>query len=81
MEVVNKYREEHIAPLLEEYGEEDTYNLDELGLFYQALPENTMALKGEKCCDGKFSKQRISVLVGSNLSGINLDFIKTSDNL
>ena len=38
-------------------------------MFYQLLPEKTLSLKGEKCSGGKKSKQRVTVLLCTNLTG------------
>lgn len=69
LEVTDNWLEVFLAPLLAEYDDEDVFNLDEFALFWKALPNKTMCLKGEKCCDGKFSKERLSVLAGANMSG------------
>ena len=31
------------------YPEKDIYNMDKTGLFYNMLPERTLAYKGERC--------------------------------
>lgn len=51
------------------YSPDDVYNADETGLFYQVMPDKTMAFKGENCKGGKKSKQRLSVLFCSNSTG------------
>ena len=68
-ETVDIYRQEVLDELLDSYAAEDIFNLDEFGLFYKALPDSTMSFKNDRCCDGKFAKNRLSVLAGSNLSG------------
>jgi hypothetical protein len=47
----------------------DIYNTDETGLFYNVLPERTLALKGESCNGGKNSKDRLTVLLCVNSDG------------
>jgi DDE superfamily endonuclease len=47
----------------------DIFNVDELGLFYQLLPNKTHVLKGKSCRSGKHSKVRITVLLGANADG------------
>ena len=47
-------------------------NADEFGLFYQALPSNTMHFMDETCVGGKFSKQRLTGLAASNAFGQKL---------
>ncbi|XP_071043603.1 tigger transposable element-derived protein 6-like [Parasteatoda tepidariorum] len=44
-------------------------NADETGLFYQLMPDKTMAFKGENCKGGKKSKQRLTVLLCANSTG------------
>ena len=91
-----------LQPTIERYEPSQIYNLDETGLFFQLLPDRTMAFKGksrglgsgrvgmgyelargdtiiffckcdyilgEKCSAGKHSKVRITVLVGTNMTG------------
>lgn len=61
---------ENILPLLlNEYSEDDIYNADESALFYECLPNRTMAFKGDKCSGGKRSKVRLTLLFCCNMSG------------
>ena len=55
--------------LLERYNPEDIYNVDETGLFYKLLPDRTYTLKNEVCHGGKHSKERITLLLGANMTG------------
>ena len=50
------WRKNTMRNLLENYSAENLYNADETGLFYQLMPEKTMAFRGEKCKGGKQSK-------------------------
>lgn len=52
---------------LKVYQPKDIFNMKETGLFYQLLPINTFIFKGEECSVGKLNKDRITVLVGSNM--------------
>ncbi|XP_008178777.1 tigger transposable element-derived protein 6-like [Acyrthosiphon pisum] len=45
------------------------FNLDETGLFFHALPNKTMCLKGENCSGGKISKERVTVMLCVNMAG------------
>lgn len=45
------------------------FNVDETGLFYKCTPDKTLALKGEVCSTGKLSKERVTILVGANMTG------------
>jgi hypothetical protein len=54
---------ESLPSLLEGYEPRDVYNADETGLFFNVLPERTLAYKGETCHGGKDSKDRLTVLL------------------
>jgi hypothetical protein len=45
------------------YERRDVYNADETGLFFNVLPERTLAYKGETCHGKKHSKDRLTVLL------------------
>lgn len=51
------------------YDPKDVFNADETALFFRALPERTLALKGDKCKGGKQVKQRITLLLFANMDG------------
>lgn len=51
------------------YKDEEIFNADETGLFFRITPDKTMKFKGEKCVGGKLSKERLTVLVASNMTG------------
>lgn len=57
------------VPLMARYDENDVFNADETGLFFKCLPGKTMAFKNDKCLNGKYSKERITIMLGSNMSG------------
>ena len=44
----------------------DITNVDEFGLFYQALRSKAMHFKGQKCSGGKHSKVRLTGLAADN---------------
>jgi hypothetical protein len=54
---------------LEGYEPRDVYNADEMGLFFNVLPDRTLAYKGETCHGGKHSKDRVTVLLCVNSDG------------
>jgi hypothetical protein len=62
-------REESLTSLLEGYKPRDVYNADQTGLFFNVLPERTLAYKGETCHGGKHSKDRLTVLLCVNSVG------------
>ena len=66
---VEQWRENALPVLLNGYSDDQIYNADETGLFYQCLPNKTLHFRGEKCTGGKRSKNRISVLLCTNKSG------------
>ena len=47
----------------------DIYNMDETGLFYRALPDRSLTVKGQDCKGGKRSKERITVALCANMAG------------
>lgn len=55
--------------LLQKYAPDDIYNADETGIYYRALPDGTLVNKSESVAGGKKSKDRITALVATNMSG------------
>ena len=45
------------------------YNADETALFYRILPHHTYTLRDERCQGGKKKKDRVSVLLATNMDG------------
>jgi transposase-like protein len=60
---------EKLPQILENFKPSDVYNADETGLFYKLLPDKTLQMKGEKCHGGKRSKERLTLMVASNMDG------------
>ncbi|NXQ37556.1 TIGD4 protein, partial [Alaudala cheleensis] len=54
---------------LKDYQPKNVFFMQETGLFYQMLPHNTFAFKGETCSVSKQSKESITVVVGANMDG------------
>ncbi|KFP89305.1 Tigger transposable element-derived protein 4, partial [Apaloderma vittatum] len=52
-----------------DYQPKNVFYIQETGLLYQMLPHHTFAFKGETCSIGKLSKERITVVVGTNMDG------------
>ncbi|XP_050293635.1 tigger transposable element-derived protein 6-like [Anthonomus grandis grandis] len=67
-EDVNQFLE-RLPGMLQGYRPKDIYNVDESGLFFRALPDKTLMLKGEKCTGGKMSKERLTILFCANMAG------------
>ncbi|KAH8038698.1 hypothetical protein HPB51_002842 [Rhipicephalus microplus] len=59
----------NLESMLSTYTDRDIYNADEAGLFYNLLPNRTLALKAGACSSRKVSKERITVLFCANLDG------------
>ena len=56
--------------LLYEYSPDDIYNADETALFfYKLLPTSTLAAKNDPCLGVKQSRDRVTVLLATNMSG------------
>ena len=47
----------------------DVFNADETALFFQLLPSKTYTYKGDPCHGGKNSKQRLTLMIGTNMDG------------
>ena len=69
--VVDDFRSK-IGKIVEGYKAEDIFNADETGLFFKALPDKTLAPKGEACKGGKLAKERITVMLASSSTGEKL---------
>ncbi|XP_006150378.1 tigger transposable element-derived protein 4 [Tupaia chinensis] len=54
---------------LNDYHPKNVFNIKETGLLYRMLPTNTFAFKGETCSVGKLCKDRITLVVGTNMDG------------
>lgn len=61
---VNKNR-----ALICSFKEDDIYNADETGLFFNMMPNRTLAIRGEKCHGGAHSKERLTILLCTNMTG------------
>ena len=46
-----------------------TFITAETGLFWRLMPSRSLALQGDKCFAGEKSKERITILFCTNLSG------------
>lgn len=53
----------------ENYTDNQIFNADETSIFYKLTPDKSFHFKNEKCSNGKFSKDRITVLLCSNMTG------------
>ena len=53
----------------ERYSATENYNCDETGLYFHALPEGTLCFKNDKLSGSKKSKERLTVLLTTNMDG------------
>lgn len=58
----------NLPKLIENYSPDDIFNVDETGLFYKRLPEKTFIFIDQSCSGGKHSKDRVTFLLGANMS-------------
>ena len=58
-----------LSIILKEYSPDNVYNADETGIFFQCLPDKTLEFKNKDCHGGKQSKERITAMVCTNMSG------------
>ena len=63
---------ERLTTIIEGYNLNNIYNCDKTGLFFCALPDKTLTLKGEDCKGGKKSKDRLTAMLCCNASGSDL---------
>lgn len=68
-QVSDDWKKTVLMNLLKKYYPADVFNADETGLFFKCLPNKTLAFKHEKCHGGKRSKERLTVMVASNMAG------------
>ena len=71
-DVNSETTEEWIAKLpsiIQGYEPENIAKGDETGLFFRALPNKLLCLKGEKCSGGKLCKERLTIFLCGFMSG------------
>ena len=61
--------QKRLPEIVRGYGVEDVWNLDESGVFWQALPDKGFGQQVRQCKGGKKSKQRITVPFIVNAAG------------
>ena len=72
MQMVAPWNETTLLTLLSKYDLKDIFNTDEVGLFYQCLPNKTYHFKGQRCSGGKNSKVRLTGMATGNAIGEKL---------
>ena len=75
--MTSAWDETTLPTILSQYELGDIYNADEFGLFYKALPSQSLYLKSEKCTGGKLSKVRVTGLAAANAVGEKLPMFVT----
>jgi hypothetical protein len=55
--------------IIAEYSPKDTYNADETGLYFRAMPEQTYLSKNESAKGFTSSKERVTVICCANIKG------------
>lgn len=63
------YTKQKLPELLKEYSADDIYNADETALFFKCIPDRGYAGKKVELSGGKKQKDRLTVLVCTNMSG------------
>ncbi|XP_055617640.1 tigger transposable element-derived protein 4-like [Toxorhynchites rutilus septentrionalis] len=64
-----QFKSDALPLLIADYSPQDIFNMDETGLFFKCLPNKTYCFKSDKCHGGKNSKERITVVVATNMDG------------
>ena len=69
------WKQTHLPMILSRYNLQDIFKADEFDLFFQALPNRTLELKGEKCTGGKHSKVRLTGMSAASATGEKLPLL------
>ena len=75
MEIVDEWVRVKIPLLLQNFPTNNIFNVDEMGLFWRLMPSQTLAFKREEVRGSKHPKDRVTVLVGSSMSGEKLPLL------
>ena len=67
-ETIDSWKE-RLPEILEGYGAEDVWNMDEGRIFWKALPDHGFGRKGSQCKGGKKSKQCVTVALFVSAAG------------
>ena len=55
-----------VPDIIKDYDLKNIYNMDETGVFYRALPDKSLSVRGQACSGGKKSKDRLTVFLYVN---------------
>ncbi|KAB0385323.1 hypothetical protein FD755_000279, partial [Muntiacus reevesi] len=61
-QAINKWHAEEIIKLVADFSPDDIFNADETGMFFQLLPQYTLAAKGDHCRRDKKARQQLTAL-------------------
>jgi len=70
-ETVESFKEK-FKYFAEGFEDKDIFNADECGLFFKAMPKYSLIQKGDTCKSGKQSKERLTVLFATSMTGEKL---------
>ena len=70
-DVVEDYRS-RIPDIVTDYAAKDVFNCDESGLYYRALPDRTLSVRGEASKGCKISKDRVTLMFACSAAGEKL---------
>ncbi|GBL92962.1 Tigger transposable element-derived protein 4 [Araneus ventricosus] len=59
----------NLPGFLQKYSSDNIFSADETGLFFKTLPDKTALFQGETCHGGKQSKELVTLLLATNMSG------------
>ena len=65
----DEFKQTRLKEILLQYTPADIYNADETGLYFRTTPDRTHAFADEKLSGGKKSKERVTIMVCSNMDG------------
>ena len=80
-EMTTPWKETYLPSILSRCKLEDILNGDEFGFLFQALPNKTLELKGEKWSGVKHSKARLTGMYAATATGEKLPLPRKSENL
>ena len=68
-DAAKNWMENNLLDIIKDYEPKNIFNADETSLFYKAVPNKTMHYKGLACNEVKVSKERLSLLLCTNMDG------------
>ena len=68
-DAANNWMKNKLIDIIKDYEAHNIFNADETSLFYKAMPNKTMHYKGVPCNEVKVNKERLSLLLCTNMDG------------